>query len=292
MDINNNDFDEIEQLNLEIDSMLSSEDALGAALESENPLIHLAARLATDSPPILSDAARGRIQQQVNAAKILSPNYFAWTSGLVAIAAIIAVAAFGVLFNNPEQDSSVIVLTQSEPQVEETQDSFVDIMSEDDSSPDVDTSDETSESVETVEIIETELPELTAESESAENTISVQSNPSETLFINPGGSVNVRSGPDASFAVITTLTPNTEVTVLGTDGDWTQVVLPDGQEGWVASFLLGDEKGSDGRVVSPGGDGRDTDECERGKSCDAPGQTGENPGNGNGRGQSNGQGKD
>lgn len=53
-------------------------------------------------------------------------------------------------------------------------------------------------------------------------------------------SVNVRQGPGAEFAVITTAEPGTEVLVLAQSGDglWSQIRLASGVEGWVSSSLL------------------------------------------------------
>ena len=54
------------------------------------------------------------------------------------------------------------------------------------------------------------------------------------------GRVNVRSGAGSDFGVIAGLDPGTRVRILGTNeaGDWYNVALPDGDDGWVATFLL------------------------------------------------------
>ncbi|GAB5493955.1 MAG: hypothetical protein Phog2KO_41700 [Phototrophicaceae bacterium] len=52
--------------------------------------------------------------------------------------------------------------------------------------------------------------------------------------------VNVRSGAGSEFEAIAGLDPNVRVRIIGTNeaGDWYNIVLPNGGEGWVASFLL------------------------------------------------------
>ena len=53
-------------------------------------------------------------------------------------------------------------------------------------------------------------------------------------------SANVRQGPGATFPVVASAAPNTEVAVLAQsdDGLWTQIRLPNGAEGWVSASLL------------------------------------------------------
>lgn len=48
-------------------------------------------------------------------------------------------------------------------------------------------------------------------------------------------SLNMRSGPGTNFAIIRTLTLGTEFTVIKKEGDWLQIRLKDGREGWVHS---------------------------------------------------------
>jgi len=48
-------------------------------------------------------------------------------------------------------------------------------------------------------------------------------------------SLNMRSGPGTNFAIIRTLTLGTEFTVIKKEGDWLQIKLKDGKEGWVHS---------------------------------------------------------
>ncbi|MBO8163878.1 MAG: SH3 domain-containing protein [Brevibacillus sp.] len=50
--------------------------------------------------------------------------------------------------------------------------------------------------------------------------------------------LNVRSGPGLDHAVISSVTANTTLPVLSEQESWTQVQLPDGSRGWVASWLV------------------------------------------------------
>jgi len=50
--------------------------------------------------------------------------------------------------------------------------------------------------------------------------------------------VNVRSGPSSSTATLTIASAGSELPVLGQQGSWTQVALPDGGNGWIASKFL------------------------------------------------------
>ncbi|MBC8099226.1 MAG: SH3 domain-containing protein, partial [Armatimonadetes bacterium] len=65
--------------------------------------------------------------------------------------------------------------------------------------------------------------------------------------------VNVRAGPGSDFAVIASLQPGATVPVLGENaaGDWIQVRLDDGREGWVSAPLLSIETAlsASGRTV-------------------------------------------
>ncbi len=58
--------------------------------------------------------------------------------------------------------------------------------------------------------------------------------------VNSLQNVNVRSGPGVDFSDLIALAPNTRVEVLGqsNDGRWFNVLMNDGQEGWVAASLL------------------------------------------------------
>jgi SH3 domain-containing protein len=308
-----NDLYDDEQLNRQIDAILSSEEQLGAALESDNPLLRIGAHLANEPLPVPSAAAKARMLEKVQSAQIPSLNFMAWGVSLVATVAIVILG--GVWFasfnaaNSPEN-----ITTPDSVQVEETiqlteEASSEALITEEASDEPLDTEvpSETSEdALDTQEpsriplAAETELPiapsETVVEPESSPEIVSTaevipeSSASSDVMYVNPGGAVNVRSGAATSFEIIATVTPNTEVTRISTSaaGDWVEVILPDNTQGWIASFLLSERQGSDGQPISPGSDGRDTNDCDgRGNSCNAPGQTGENQNNSNNRGGNN-----
>lgn len=50
--------------------------------------------------------------------------------------------------------------------------------------------------------------------------------------------VNVRSGPSRDTKAISVANAGTKLTVLGKQGSWTEVALPDGGRGWIASRFL------------------------------------------------------
>jgi len=56
----------------------------------------------------------------------------------------------------------------------------------------------------------------------------------------PDGSVNVRTGPGTNFSVVTTVNTGDVFQVIDENdaGDWINFLLPDGREGWIASFLV------------------------------------------------------
>lgn len=62
----------------------------------------------------------------------------------------------------------------------------------------------------------------------------------DTLTAMAYGTVNVRSGPGATYEIVGQLAAGDRVPVDGrdTDGDWLRVVLTFGQSGWVASFAV------------------------------------------------------
>jgi uncharacterized protein YgiM (DUF1202 family) len=62
----------------------------------------------------------------------------------------------------------------------------------------------------------------------------------QTGVIQSNQSVNMRGGPGTRNPIITTLRPGTEVTILGENeaGDWLNVRLEDGTEGWVSAALV------------------------------------------------------
>lgn len=50
--------------------------------------------------------------------------------------------------------------------------------------------------------------------------------------------LNVRSGPSLNDPVMTTVTKNTVLPVLSEQANWVKVKLPNGQEGWLASWMV------------------------------------------------------
>jgi WD40 repeat protein len=72
------------------------------------------------------------------------------------------------------------------------------------------------------------------------NTVAQDDTANRVGFITADAPINVRSRPNTSGAVISSLPPNTSVEVLdqSDDGAWVSVGLPDGEIGWVsASFI-------------------------------------------------------
>lgn len=59
--------------------------------------------------------------------------------------------------------------------------------------------------------------------------------------------VNVRSGSSLNASIIDVLRPGSKVTILGENdtGDWFNIITPDGDEGWIASFLIRVEASSE-----------------------------------------------
>ncbi len=59
-------------------------------------------------------------------------------------------------------------------------------------------------------------------------------------MVNSLQSVNVRSGPGISYGEFAALPPGTDIEVIGqsSDGDWLNVVLEDGEQGWMAARLV------------------------------------------------------
>ncbi|MGI6685696.1 MAG: SH3 domain-containing protein [Bacillota bacterium] len=53
-----------------------------------------------------------------------------------------------------------------------------------------------------------------------------------------GSSANVRSGPGTTYEKITTLVQGDKVTVILEENSWYKVTLSDGQEGWIANWLV------------------------------------------------------
>lgn len=60
----------------------------------------------------------------------------------------------------------------------------------------------------------------------------------EAGLITGTGSVNLRSGPDATAPIMTSLPTGTNVTILGRASGWVNIRLIDGTEGWVATELI------------------------------------------------------
>jgi curli biogenesis system outer membrane secretion channel CsgG len=53
-----------------------------------------------------------------------------------------------------------------------------------------------------------------------------------------GTSVNIRSGPGTNHSVIGSVRRGDQLTLLGESGDWFQVRLPDGREGWIFNKMV------------------------------------------------------
>jgi uncharacterized protein YraI len=70
----------------------------------------------------------------------------------------------------------------------------------------------------------------------------------QTRYVNSSDGVNLRSGPGASYTVITTLPHNSEVRVLRTEGSWTEVEYR-GQRGYVSSRYLAEQRTSGNRTA-------------------------------------------
>ena len=68
----------------------------------------------------------------------------------------------------------------------------------------------------------------------AEVAAEVPDGPLATVISN----VNVRSGPGSNSTTLTVATTGSQLPVVGSQGGWTQVALPDGGNGWIASRFL------------------------------------------------------
>lgn len=53
-----------------------------------------------------------------------------------------------------------------------------------------------------------------------------------------GDGVNMRSGPGTSYGVVATLPLGAKAEVIGSDGNWNNIRLPDGTEGWMSANFL------------------------------------------------------
>ncbi len=75
-------------------------------------------------------------------------------------------------------------------------------------------------------------------------TITPSATPTVFGIVRARGRINVRRGPGTQFAAIGSLTPDSGVQVIGQNdaGDWYQVRLEDGDDGWVSASLLSIEE--------------------------------------------------
>ncbi|WP_409178142.1 SH3 domain-containing protein [Brevibacillus fortis] len=62
-------------------------------------------------------------------------------------------------------------------------------------------------------------------------------------------SVNVRSGPGQTYAVVQTINPGTRYPIVQQSGEWIQIQLNAGTKGWVANWLV--KEAGTGQAVSP-----------------------------------------
>lgn len=87
---------------------------------------------------------------------------------------------------------------------------------------------------------DTPIPPTETVSPTPSNTFTPSPTPPVVAIIASLNTVNVREGPGVSFSAFIALPPGTRVEVLGQDttGQWYNVQLEDGREGWVASTLL------------------------------------------------------
>ncbi len=63
-----------------------------------------------------------------------------------------------------------------------------------------------------------------------------------TILTVEAAALNVRTGPGLDYGVQTQVKSGAKVAVLKKEKDWFQVTLPDGNTGWVASWLIEDDK--------------------------------------------------
>ncbi len=83
-------------------------------------------------------------------------------------------------------------------------------------------------------------PSLTTVPPSSTNTFTPSPTPPIMGSVASMNSINLRTGPGVEFSAITALRPGTRLEVLGTnlEGDWFNVRMEDGTEGWVSSTLV------------------------------------------------------
>ena len=103
-----------------------------------------------------------------------------------------------------------------------------------------------------------------------------------TYYVHEIGRVNVRSGAGTNFEIIGVANQNTPVTVLSqsSEGDWLEVRLPNGLEGWVFSQLLDN---TPGRSNAGNANSNSSDNANENSNGNANGGT-----NGNANGNNNG----
>ena len=58
------------------------------------------------------------------------------------------------------------------------------------------------------------------------------------LYAVTGNGVNMRAGPGTSHGVVVTLSLGTEAEVIGSEGNWNNIRLEDGTEGWMSANFL------------------------------------------------------
>lgn len=87
---------------------------------------------------------------------------------------------------------------------------------------------------------DTPIPPTETVSPTPSNTFTPSPTPPVVAIIASLNTVNVREGPGVSFGAFIALPPGTRVEVLGQDvsGQWYNVQLEDGRDGWVSSTLL------------------------------------------------------
>lgn len=92
----------------------------------------------------------------------------------------------------------------------------------------------TSVPTDTPEPTNTSVPTNTPQPTATPNLITV------IVITAPDGSVNVRTGPGTTFNVVTTVEFGEVFQVIeeNDDGSWIHFLLPDGRDGWIASFLV------------------------------------------------------
>jgi SH3 domain protein len=61
---------------------------------------------------------------------------------------------------------------------------------------------------------------------------------SQTAYVSEVVQITLRRGPGADYKVITMLSSGQQIDVLNTEGNWAQVQLPDGKQGWVLSRFV------------------------------------------------------